>query len=62
MDTPEIIKQSKVIIHETEYLKVIYGNGEVCLKRYDEKAKMWVVLRFSQEEPGSEYNVSLYIF
>jgi len=40
---------NKIIIGDTEYIKDIDQNGELILKRYNKKYKMWVNIYFAKE-------------
>jgi hypothetical protein len=40
---------NKIIIGDTEYIKDIDQNGELILKRYNNKYKMWVNIYFAKE-------------
>jgi len=42
------------IIRKNEYEKLLDIDGAVYLRKYNKKAKVWVILRFTDKNSGSE--------
>ena len=45
-----LIKEEACLLNGREYKQITYEDGEVILKRFDEKYKMWVILKFNQND------------
>jgi hypothetical protein len=46
----KIISEKEVTIRGKKYKEIISENGQVILRQYNPKYKMWVNLKFSQED------------
>jgi hypothetical protein len=45
----EVIKSEEIVTHGTKYLYETLSNGEKRLRHYDEKYKMWVIIKESPD-------------
>lgn len=44
------MKEETINLYGKTYKQLTYENGEQILKRYDDKSKMWVKLKFKQSD------------
>jgi len=46
----EIINSEEVIVHGKKYKQIIYSDGSAELKGFDDEYKMWVTLKFTNDD------------
>lgn len=51
-----ITKEIDIEIRGTKYKEITYDDGEIILKKFNNRTKMWIVCRFSQED--DKHNIS----
>ena len=54
----EIINEEDVYINGKTYKEITYEDGEQILKRYNEKYKMWVILKFKPDDYDDTHNIN----
>lgn len=45
-----VVGEKEIVLYGRKYKEITYDNGEVVLRQYNPKYKMWVNLRFSKED------------
>lgn len=50
----EIIQEKEIELRGLKYNQITYETGETILKRFDPKAKMWVVCKFRQDDDSKQ--------
>ena len=51
------MQEEIVNLYGKDYTQFTYENGEQILKRFDEKSKMWVKLKFRQTNDSNAINL-----
>lgn len=46
----KIIKCQYITIRNEEFIEITFDDNEIILAQYNKKYKMWLILRFSQED------------
>lgn len=51
------MQEETINLYGKTYKQITYDTGEQILKRFDDKYKMWVTLRFTQDEDTNVLNL-----
>jgi len=55
----KIINEEEISLYGKQYKQIAYNTGETILKRFDEKSKMWVILKFQPDAYDDTNNIEM---